>query len=158
VVAGKKRMLYLTEYIEAYLGDNYVGAKQIEETSSVLQKVQKKLEEHNKTLIVLLAPGKGTFYPEYFPGKYSHRQKKVNNYETFAKELKEKRINVIDMNSWFLSMKGKTPHPLYIELGVHWSAYGASLAYDSLLKYIEQEYRSSGLFNHVHNLRFASNS
>jgi hypothetical protein len=139
VIAGQKGMLYGNDYIQSYYGDNYVGDQNVETKCTQLAELQKKLTVQNKTLIVVLAPGKASFYPEYFPGKYLVREKKQNNYEAYTKQLKAKGINVIDMNSWFLTMKGKTPYPVFTELGVHWTSYGASLAYDSLVKYIERK-------------------
>jgi hypothetical protein len=138
MVAGKDYMLYGTNYIEAYLGDDYLGELRIDGITGRLRKIQEKLNEKNKTLLVILAPGKGTFYPESFPKKY-RREKKRNNHEELVVQLKDKKINTIDLNTWFLSMKNKTAYPLFNNLGIHWSQYGSSLAYDSIVSYIEKK-------------------
>jgi hypothetical protein len=146
MIHGKNGMLLGTNYIEAYLGDKFAGEARINAISKRLRKIQEKMNEKNKTLIILLAPGKATFYPEYFPDKYK-RQKKRNNHEEFASQLKEKGVNTIDMNTWFLSMKGKTKYPLFTEHSIHWTVYGSFLAYDSLVKYIEKK-RNTDLPDH----------
>lgn len=47
-------------------------------------------------------------------------------------------VNFIDMNKWFLAMKGKSKYPLFPPNSTHWSSYGIALAADSLVHYIEK--------------------
>ena len=42
------------------------------------------------------------------------------------------------MNTWFVAMKRTSKELLYPKQGFHWSEYGALLAGDSLVKYIER--------------------
>jgi hypothetical protein len=138
VVLGKDGMLYEDYYIISYLGENYLGENKINEITNKLIRLQQYLEQKNKTLLIVLAPGKATFFPDQFPKKFD-REKKRNNYEEFAAQMQSKGINTIDFNSWFKSKKGKTPFPLYTELGIHWTLYGSSLAFDSISKWVEKK-------------------
>ena len=61
------------------------------------------------------------------------------NYNYIIKALKENHISNIDYNDWFLSQKDKAKYPLMPKHGNHWSIYGAYLAADSLIRYIEVE-------------------
>ena len=136
IVLGKNGILYGENYITSYLGENYLGEKKVTELTDKLKKLQNYFDQKNKTLIILLAPGKATFFPDDFPEQYN-RKKKRNNHEEFLKQLNEKGINTLDFNSWFMSLKKKQSFPLFTELGIHWSVYGASVAFDSLVKYVE---------------------
>jgi hypothetical protein len=136
VVLGKNGMLYEDHYIVSYLGENFLGESKIDELTSKIKKLQDYFSQKNKTLLIILAPGKATFFPDLFPPLFD-REKKRNNYEEFAAQFLSKGINTIDFNSWFKAKKGKTPFPLYTELGIHWTLYGSSLAFDSIVKYIE---------------------
>ncbi len=147
VVLGKNGMLYESHYITSYLGEDYLGKSKVDELTKKLKKIQDYFEQHNKTFIIMLAPGKASFFPNQFPEAFN-KAKKRNNYEEFSAQLKTKNINTIDFNKWFLAKKDKTPFPLYTELGIHWTAYGASLAFDSLIKYISIK-RNIDLKNYV---------
>jgi hypothetical protein len=147
VVLGKNGMLYESHYITSYLGEDYLGKSKVDELTKKLKKIQDYFEQNNKTFIIMLAPGKASFFPNQFP-EALNKEKKRNNYEEFSAQLKTKNINTIDFNKWFLAKKDKTPFPLYTELGIHWTAYGASLAFDSLIKYISIK-RNIDLKNYV---------
>ena len=140
-------MLYESHYITSYLGEDYLGKSKVDELTKKLKKIQDYFEQNNKTFIIMLAPGKASFFPNQFP-EALNKEKKRNNYEEFSAQLKTKNINTIDFNKWFLAKKDKTPFPLYTELGIHWTAYGASLAFDSLIKYISIK-RNIDLKNYV---------
>lgn len=138
IVAGKDGCLYEENYIKAYEGWDYLGDTTIRTTLAKVKALQDTLAKKNVTLIVGLAPGKASYYSEYIPDWWGP-PKKNNNYRTFAKYLNQLNINHIDYNKWFLEMKPKTKYPLYSKIGIHWSRYGADLALDSLIKYIEHK-------------------
>ena len=138
VVIGKNGYLYEYNYIKSYYGLDYIGLDSINKNVERLNYIQKKLKEMNKTLVVVLAPGKGSFFPEYFPDS-SIRKKGRTNYEDYVHSLAKNEVNFVDMKSWFLNMKSKSKYPLFPKSGIHWSKYGEVLAMDSLLKFIESK-------------------
>ncbi len=139
IVIGKQNYLYEQSYIDAYLGNDFVGDSIIQEKVRKLQYAQEKLQEKGKNLLVVFAPGKGSFYPEYIPNEFS---KKVagtaTNYDSYVNFLSKSDVNFIDCNSWFRKMKSTSKYPLYPKAGIHWSVYGEYLAQDSILKKIEK--------------------
>ena len=134
VIIGKEEYLYEDNYIKEYFGLNYVGEQKVVEMTSKLKKIQDTLKKLNKDMIVLLAPGKGTFYPEFIPERL-RVEKGLTNYAAYVREFKKNGINVLDFNKWFLEMKPTTKYPLYGKCGIHWSKYAELLAADSLVKY-----------------------
>ncbi len=137
VVCGKDGIFYEEAYIKAHLGMDFFGEDSIRKTVEKLKIVQDALASKNKSLLLVMAPGKGSFYPDNFPDKYSSYKKTISNYDVFSKQLAAQNINTIDFNKWFKEQKGKTKYPLMTELGIHWTIYGATIAFDSIAKYVE---------------------
>ncbi len=140
VIVGKNNYLYEINYIKAYKGWDYMGDSAIESQAMKVDFVYKKLAEAGKTLFFVFAPGKASFFPEYIPEKYMLRPSgKRTNHDSFVSKFKEYNVPFIDFNTWFVQMKDTSSYPLYPQCGIHWSAYGAALATDSLVHYIEKE-------------------
>lgn len=139
VEVGRENYLYEKEYIEAYLGKDFLGEDKINEQLQKLKFVQDTLQKMGKSITLILAPGKASFYPEYFPEKYDTVKRGKTNYEVFAKSSNDIGINIVDFNKYFVDNKGKHKYLLYPRFGIHWSLYGACLAGDSLIKYFERE-------------------
>lgn len=137
VVQGKDNYLYELNYIKAYNGLDFVGLDSIHATTQRIVRSHQYLDSLGKTLVVCLAAGKGSFYPEYFPEEYQNAESDTTNYKLYSKKLKEAGVNIVDFNDWFLRMKDTSRHILYPQYGIHWSQYGMLLAADSLVNYIE---------------------
>lgn len=136
VVIGKEGYLFEKNYLKAYLGTDYIGEKAIESQVFKLKKIQDTLEKLNKDLLMIFAPGKGTFFPEYLPDYCAKQKRSKTNYSGYLTAMKSQKINYLDFNQWFLNMKTKSKYPLYSKAGIHWSKYGEYLAADSLIEVI----------------------
>ncbi|MGB0423287.1 MAG: alginate O-acetyltransferase AlgX-related protein [Flavobacteriales bacterium] len=136
IIIGKNNCLYGIGYIKAATGEDFVGEQTIKDKVAQIKRSSDFLESKGTELVVLLAPGKGTFYPEYIPKRFP----KVNdslNIDYYIKEFENQGVNVIDANSWFREMKDTSEHCLYPLHGIHWSSYGHALVQDSLENYFE---------------------
>jgi len=136
VIVGKENYLYEENYIKAHLGIDYIGEKEIKEKVYKIKKIQDTLATKGIDLVIMLAPGKASFYPEYIPEHFYENAIDSTNYKTYKKEILANAINLLDFNKWFIDMKGKSNAPLYPKHGIHWSQYGQVLVADSLLNYI----------------------
>jgi hypothetical protein len=136
VIMGSNYCLYEKNYIEDYTGVNFVGEKVIDEQLQKARFLQDTLEKDSIYLILFFAPGKASFYPENIPQKYLDKSQPETNYKYYIAKCKELGLNYIDMNSYFVSQKNKSPYPLYYPSGIHWSLYGMTVAFDSLCKFI----------------------
>lgn len=101
-----------------------------------LQALQDTLQKQGKNLLVVIAPNKARFFPEYLPEEYDDNTIKLSNYGVVLNGLIKNNINHIDFNSWFVKQKEISPYPLYPQCGIHWSVYGVTLAADSMIKYL----------------------
>lgn len=140
VYIGKNNYLYEYGYLMNYSGLNYEGEDTIKSRVSHLSIVRDSLKSKGIDLVVIIAPGKASYYSEYLPRQFKNPNKRITNYNIYNRELKKKNINYLDFDSWMLSLKGKTKYRLYSNTGVHWGEYACYLAADSITKYFENFY------------------
>ncbi|PWH86555.1 alginate O-acetyltransferase AlgX-related protein [Brumimicrobium oceani] len=136
VIIGKSSYLYEKNYIKEYLGRNFIGSEKIKEKVVKLARVADTLRTKGVELIVVFAPGKGSFYPDFIPDEFNPGHKTITNYEVYNNELMKSEIHYLDFNRWFVNNKSTSEYPLFPKTGIHWSKYGELLAADSIIKYI----------------------
>lgn len=139
VIVGKENYLYETPYLNAVNGNSYIGDAEIIKRSLKLQKIQNALAKRNKKLLVLFAPGKASYFPEKIPNDF-YKKRVKNNHSELIKAYQKHQISYIDFLSYFNKLKANSKFPLYGKYGIHWSQYGMSIAMDSALKKIAQEF------------------
>ncbi len=138
IIVGKNDLLHDEFHINAYLGKDFIGERYIDDKVARLKYLQEfLLAKKGVTLVVILAPGKGCYYPDHIPDRLLSFKKKITNDEYYSSQLKKSGVNLIDFNQWFVSQRDTTQHVLYPKTGVHWSSYGAWLCADSLTRYLE---------------------
>ena len=137
VIIGRENYLYEENYIKAYYGQDFIGKEKIEERFNQLKFIQDTLQKLNKSLLLVYASGKASFFPEYIPDNLRIERKETNYDNHIAKSL-EKNLNYIDFNKYFVENRSTSKYPLYPKYGIHWSEYGMSIVADSIIKYIEQ--------------------
>jgi hypothetical protein len=139
LVIGRENYLFERNYIQTYFGKDYLGEDVL---SGILDKVKKSqdiLASYGKTQLLVLAPGKGSFYPEYFPCEYDSFKRGPTNYESMIRLAVDKNIHFIDFSTYMRSQKSKSTFSLYPKYGVHWSIYAMAIAQDSITRYIEHK-------------------
>ena len=136
VVIGKEGYLYEKNYLKAYLGTDYIGEEAINTQVSKLRQLQDTLKKLNKDILMIIAPGKASFFPEYLPDYCKGQQRENTNYKSYVAATKKQQINYVDFNRWFMEMKSSSKYPLYAKAGIHWSKYGEYLAGDSIIRKI----------------------
>jgi hypothetical protein len=136
-VIGKGGVLFEESYIISYLGKTYIGDEQISQNTKNLLATQEILKQKGVNLVVLFPPGKASYYPELIPDKYHPERKSVNNYEAYLKNFAKNGVNVIDLNSYIVSMKDTASYEIYCDLGAHWTIWAASIAMDTVIGYME---------------------
>lgn len=139
VEIGKENYLFEGGYIRDYMGYNFVGKQKIKDKVGELKIIQEQLKEDSILFLLILAPGKASFYPEYLPKRYDTNNRQTSNYQYYSYECRKQQLNLIDMNGLFVELKDKTKRKLYPKGGIHWGEYGVALALDTLAKYIEKQ-------------------
>mgnify|MGYP000163778364 CR=1 FL=1 len=136
VIMGKDGYLFEENYLLAASGQDYIGPDSINELVQTLGLVQRDLMKSGKKLLVCIAPGKGSFYPDKMPDAYHYNGSTGRNYPEFVRYLNAEKIPLFDVQDWFLKIKATAPYPLYPKTGIHWSSYGEYLVADSLIKQV----------------------
>ena len=137
MVVGKEGYLFADTYIKGYTGVDFVGTHLLDNKVAMVKFLQDYLwRKKGILLLVVFAPGKGFYYPEYIPSRYLKEKKELTNYGYYLQRFKEEGILHIDFNQWLIDMKDTSRYMLYPMNGIHWSSYGAFLCADSLQKYL----------------------
>lgn len=139
VLVGKNNYLFDLNYVNAWIGKDYKGEMDLSKLAGRFRLVQDSLKAKGVTLVIVLAPGKASFFPEYLPDSLQRKTSSPNNHDVLSLQLNKFGVNTLDFYNWFLAMKKNSAYPLYSKGGVHWSNYGADLAMDSLIHYLEKK-------------------
>ena len=137
-VKGKNGQTFFEEsYIISYTGETFIGEEKINSTAQQIKLIQEMLRAKGVTLLPVFALGKASYYPELIPDRYIAKSWGTNNYQVYLNALNEQQVEMIDFNRYFCDRKDQFEHPLYCDLSAHWTVYAASLAIDSLVRYME---------------------
>lgn len=137
VIVGKDDYLFEKWFIEEGLGNYFIAEEEIISNVEKLSVIRKFLNYYDTELLVIIAPGKNYYYPEFIPD-YFEKIRDETNYSRYAKYLGESDVPTFDVNQWFMQLKGKEKAPLFPKTGTHWSYYGAEIAADSIIKISEK--------------------
>lgn len=133
VIVGRDGFLFDKKYIHAWNGLDFSGEDSIKTRVQQLFWVQQQLQERGTTLLLVLAPGKATYYSDYLPENVV-RPKGPTNYAVYSKLLEQYGVNTLDCQRWFERWRITTQYPLFPKCGIHWSTYAATLVGDSISK------------------------
>lgn len=138
IIKGKGGHYFAPQYIRSYYGVDYIGSSKIKEKVRKLSLITEKLESKGISLIVVIVPGKGMFYPEYIPDAYKRNSFNTSNYQAYIEAFKDSKINCIDIVTYYLSLKDTSSYELFPKSAIHSSLYGNYFIADKLIKYIEE--------------------
>jgi hypothetical protein len=139
LIVGKNDYLYDFYYINAYLGKDCNGYKKNLDYLEKFHFVQHALQKRGITLMLVMMPGKASFYPEFLPDRYASEPRGVTNNQLLHRISDSLGVNCVDLSPYLLDMKKRSPYPLYPPYGIHWSEYGMLLGMDSVGHYIEKK-------------------
>lgn len=135
---GLHNCLFYATYMEAYKGIDFIGDSLIRQNLLKLKAVSDTLERLGKSLVFVHCPSKASFFAENLPEYYQKIQSGPTNKQWYVRLEDSLGIHSIDFEEWFLSMKNKSKDSLFSKQGIHWTCYGAFIAGDSLVRYIER--------------------
>lgn len=138
IVIGKEHYLYGVDYVEAYMGEDFVGEEIIRAKLGRFKELQDTLSKLGKHLFIIVTPNKADYFSEYLPNEQQNRGTNKTNYAYYSRGFKEQGINHIDMNQWFMDLKSSTEYPLLSQTGIHLTDYGSALFTDTLIGYVER--------------------
>lgn len=137
-VFGKEGYFFGNTYLKSYNGEDFIGVKNIIQKCTLIKALQDSLQSHGQIFLPVLAPNKVRVLNFLLPE--SNRKKNISNYEVLVEVLKKMKIKYIDFNAYFKSTFKIAQYPLYTKYGTHWSAYGHTLAADTIINYLNYNY------------------
>lgn len=137
-VYGKDGYFFSRRDINAYQGYSYIGNKRVQQLMRRLSCVRDTLAKTGTQVLFVIAPSKARFFPDHFPAPFNRRKPKKTFKPTFERWLESYDLPYLDYGDVFEELRNTAAYPLYAREGYHWSAYGAYLAADTLLRRIEQ--------------------
>jgi hypothetical protein len=140
VLVGRDLVLYEKPPIHNYLGEDFVGEAVVEHHIRRFRAVQDTLARRGKLVVLVAVPSKASFMPEYLPAYYQRQVHHQSNYQAYAAAARAAGINFLDLSQAFRQWKDTSAYPLFPRNGIHWSRYGATLAGDTLMRFLEQHY------------------
>jgi hypothetical protein len=135
-VLGKEDYVFSEGYIFSAFGDDLLPEEQVKTLLQKARVVQDSLKRKGIDLLLVYAPGKGSYCKEFVQEKYVHPVKNTNHRQ-FVQYSKELGLNHLDLLTYFEILKEHTPYPLFPKFGHHWSYYGACVASDTIIGAIE---------------------
>lgn len=127
-IIGKNEWLYYR--IE--LSDS-VDAATTDSSLDLIQRFNRVLAASGVSMVVVMVPLKMRIYSEHLPDTVKVNDYMKVNYDRMSKALLGAGVNVIDVNTSFLtSPKRDTPNPFYFRLDTHWTPSGALLAAEAV--------------------------
>lgn len=139
ILLGKDNVLFQDFYVDALKGLDRVDSSVVTNDVKEFKALQEALRKINKSLILVIAPGKASFFPEYLPDSIKINNDSLSNYSQYTQKLLEKEVPFVDLRNFLLSKKREEKYPLFPRCGTHWSGYAVTLVMDTLAKFIEKE-------------------
>jgi hypothetical protein len=150
VVPGENDQFFSWDYWAAYRGLDFAGADSITARVERIGLLRDQLRRSGKELLVVIAPNKVRYMPEYLPERLDELPGEETNYERYLHALKRAGIPLLDFNNRFEQAKDTVLKPLFSNTSIHWSGYGMHLAISEIIDTLEV----LGQRNHI-NMRYA---
>lgn len=138
-VVGKEGYFFGDTYLRSYLGEDFVGVDSIINKCILVKELQQRLEQRGQIFLPVLGPNKIRVLSSYIPDDV--HKKSISNYEVFKAMFDKLKIRYIDFNDYFCKANSRSKYPLYSKYGTHWNHYGHTYAVDSIIKYLNYNYK-----------------
>lgn len=134
VVVGKEGWLYFVPGLSDYQNFSALSEADFATLQNQLDRLSAEAAARGTVLVLVVAPNKESVYPEYVPSQLRrlNAPPQMDQFVTFMRQ--HSTVPVIDLQAALLQAKVSTPNVLYYRTDTHWNAFGAYIAYQTLLK------------------------
>ncbi len=136
-VAGKDGFIFSVYSVYRTRGQLYNGKNGNDSIVRKIKLMKDGIERHGAHLLVLIVPSKESVLPDFLPPSFRSINKEETDYEDDVQDYQKYHIPFIDLVSYFKTLRDTGAYPLFTKTGFHWSMYAASVAQDTLVKYIQ---------------------
>ncbi len=108
-----------------------------EERIRKLEVVKDTLDKYNTEILSVITPSKGHYYRDKVKNDF-FRSNRWSNLAVIDSLYSMSNLNYINFDEWFLRLKDTIVRPLFGSGGIHWNQFGATLAMDSVLRFLSK--------------------
>jgi hypothetical protein len=138
VIIGREGIVFQDAPVLTYLGQESIGRERAQFRAKRLRQVQQDLAARGIALLFVMAPNKARHLPKLLPAILPPTVNPgISNYELYTRELRRKGVEMLNITPLFAAWGDTARYPLFPWSGTHWSAYGATLAADTILNRVE---------------------
>ncbi|KAA9331370.1 hypothetical protein F0P96_14075 [Hymenobacter busanensis] len=137
IFVGRNGVLFDSRPLYAYIGKDPVEEAALQRHIRHLRVVQDTLARRGKLFLFVTAASKASFAPEDMPTYFRKYPRQASNYERYTAAMRKAGINLFDLSHIVRQWKDTASYPLFPPYGTHWSNYTATLAGDTLVRYLE---------------------
>ena len=138
VIEGKNDYFFEGSYLEAATGRSAKPEEHFDHFGEQLAMVNRYLNSLGTKLLLVMAPGKGSYFPEHWPQPYADLPPNPADETNLLGILRARQINHINFNQHFREIKDTVSYPLFPQQGIHWSTYAQLIAFDSVNHRLEE--------------------
>ncbi len=134
-VIGRGDTIFYRPSLDSVIGPNFMRNPYAEgHPVPAIVAFRDALRRHGVGLVLLVVPGKETFYPEWLSGRYpvSSGPAHIPDMPAFLSEMKRNGVHVVDPTDalW----RGKAKADMYLRHDTHWTPEGLDLAADEVAR------------------------
>lgn len=133
VVIGHAGQLFASGDLDAYTGNDFVGATVLEARLAALVRVQRALDQRGVTFLPVFVPGKAALLSQHLP-EVSAAPARLTNRGSLLAQARTAGLASLDLGPVFAAESRRVPYPLYPAHGMHWSVYGMHVALAALME------------------------
>ncbi|NLX83616.1 MAG: hypothetical protein GXZ04_07370 [Clostridiales bacterium] len=130
VVKGRNGYLFFTPALDSVLGARRMEQHELDALADRLAGISERLKRQGTRFVLLIAPDKSGVYPQYLPWYISPAASYNTDRSQLISLLKQRDVLAPDLQAMLSAQETKT----YLKTDTHWNAYGANLAFQTLMK------------------------
>lgn len=139
-IIGRDGWLFQTseDVMRDYQNDIPLSEKQLETIQQNLDKIAAYFEQQGISLVVVVAPNKGSIYPDYLQDEIKKLNQK-SRFDQMVEYLRQHgRTQILDLRQELIA--ARADQLIYYQTDSHWTDYGAYIAYHGILSSLNESH------------------
>lgn len=139
-IIGKDGWLYQTfeEVMRDYQNDMPLSDRELETIQQNMDGVADYFKQQGISLVVTVAPNKGSIYPQHLPDEIQKLNQK-SRFDQVVEYLQQHgRARILDLRPELIAARNE--HLIYYLTDSHWTDYGAFIAYRNILTSLQEDH------------------
>lgn len=139
-IIGKDGWLFQTseDVMRDFQNDMPLTEKQLATLQQNLDRIALYFKQQGKSLVVVVAPNKGSIYPDYLPNEIQKLASK-SRFDQVVEYLQlHGRTQILDLRPQLIAARQQ--QLVYYKTDSHWTEYGAYIAYREILKSLQPDH------------------